>query len=959
MQIALYVSGMPFNGGTIPSGKSLGGSESAGYYMAKELRKLGHEVIVFTESKEIGTWDGVIYEYVGEHTERAPLGDRFHFAMQIPWDVLVLQRHPMGFVPPYNSKLNIWWLHDLAIKRQLPMIQPSLVNIDKILTVSEWHRNQVVKTYGLNPDIVKATWNGVDYEAYRSDSSRIPNQLIFCSRPERGLENLVKPNGIMERLPDYKLLVCGYDNTTDQMREYYEYLWSRCKALPNVEFLGHLGKKDMVDRIAESALYIYPTDFEDTSCMIAMEANAVGTPFLAFQTGALPETMTDGGAKLLKDYKPDALIKEVKKLLPEGKGYSKEWKELNRKALGKRQTWASAASQWEGLFIDLLKEKSEPGYRLDKHLEKQADIDVLFNHNPEKLPEDYIKCLPPATEKAYSFFTENKFQEHYDRYYQYEKDRGVNYGDENLDGNPRFEVVADFIKRDQKNSPDNRKILDYGCAHGHYTFNLAKRFPDVEFFGVDLNQLNIDIANKTKDLYPQAKVDFSRGEASGIVGQYDVIIAGEVLEHVADPVALAAELKKHLTPNGHMVITTPYGPWEWLGREHWRMGWRAHIHHFEKADIKEIFGLQEDFKIKAVPTMGPSEFVGSYVYSFKNCDIPLGQIDYERKLNTQAPQQTLSLCMIVRNAEKTLAKCLEPFDDIADEIIIGIDETTTDRTEQVAQECGAHIIKIKSPLETGFDEARNQTIARASMDWIFWIDDDEKLVRPENLSKYLRANQYDAYGVNQHHYSAEPPELLRTDFPMRLFRNHKGIRFFGVVHEHPEIRFNDGIPFAYKLPDVDIMHTGYSAEMVRRKRFMRNIPLMYRDRQKYPDRKLGKCLWIRDVCHELKFQYEYGRGIAPESIDRAKECIKIWQEIVKDGELRLAIEALPYYSDLCRVLYNGQGFNAVVAVEGNKGDIKVNERNIIQGYFDSSESYKLLQGLLTKDRIEVLEDKYF
>ncbi len=37
MHIAMNVPGMPFNGDTIPSGKSLGGSESAGYYMAKAL----------------------------------------------------------------------------------------------------------------------------------------------------------------------------------------------------------------------------------------------------------------------------------------------------------------------------------------------------------------------------------------------------------------------------------------------------------------------------------------------------------------------------------------------------------------------------------------------------------------------------------------------------------------------------------------------------------------------------------------------------------------------------------------------------------------------------------------------------------------------------------------------------------------------------------------------------------
>ena len=72
MHIAMAVPGMPFNGETIPNGQSLGGSESAGYYMARELVKRGHKVIVFTNSEKGGTWDGVTYEYFGMHFQ-API----------------------------------------------------------------------------------------------------------------------------------------------------------------------------------------------------------------------------------------------------------------------------------------------------------------------------------------------------------------------------------------------------------------------------------------------------------------------------------------------------------------------------------------------------------------------------------------------------------------------------------------------------------------------------------------------------------------------------------------------------------------------------------------------------------------------------------------------------------------------------------------------------------------------
>ena len=60
MHIVIHAAGLPFNGQTIPSGESLGGSESAAYFMAKELVELGHKVVCFTNSKDMGKFDGDI-----------------------------------------------------------------------------------------------------------------------------------------------------------------------------------------------------------------------------------------------------------------------------------------------------------------------------------------------------------------------------------------------------------------------------------------------------------------------------------------------------------------------------------------------------------------------------------------------------------------------------------------------------------------------------------------------------------------------------------------------------------------------------------------------------------------------------------------------------------------------------------------------------------------------------------
>ena len=68
MYIVMHCGGLPFNGKTIEE-SSLGGSETAAYYMAKELVTIGHTVIIFTNAQTVGKFDGVKYEWVGEITE--------------------------------------------------------------------------------------------------------------------------------------------------------------------------------------------------------------------------------------------------------------------------------------------------------------------------------------------------------------------------------------------------------------------------------------------------------------------------------------------------------------------------------------------------------------------------------------------------------------------------------------------------------------------------------------------------------------------------------------------------------------------------------------------------------------------------------------------------------------------------------------------------------------------------
>jgi len=199
------------------------------------------------------------------------------------------------------------------------------------------------------------------------------------------------------------------------------------------------------------------------------------------------------------------------------------------------------------------------------------------------------------------------------------------------------------------------------------------------------------------------------------------------------------------------------------------------------------------------------------------------------------------------------------------------------------------------------------------------MDADEQIEGIEGLIPYLRNNPYQGYALPHHHFSIDPAGLLKTDYPCRVFRNHIGIKFRGVVHEHPEVALNEGIPHTAVLKHVIVAHYGYTDENTRRERFNRNYPLMIRDRETYPERHLGKFLWLRDLFQVSRFELEQGSMFTDEMIDRAFEGVKLWEELLRDAPLRLAIESLEWYSGLVQILGAGEPY--AIAVKGQEQEL--------------------------------------
>jgi hypothetical protein len=176
----------------------------------------------------------------------------------------------------------------------------------------------------------------------------------------------------------------------------------------------------------------------------------------------------------------------------------------------------------------------------------------------------------------------------------------------------------------------------------------------------------------------------------------------------------------------------------------------------------------------------------------------------------QTPERiSLSLCMIARNEERDLARCLVSVKDVVDEIVL-VDTGSTDRTPEMALAHGARV--ICHTWTDDFAAARNAALDHAGGDWILVLDADEELA-PDDRSA-LRRLLLDAPwdGARLRIRNLQPPDDLfrsQESLLLRLFRNRPMYRYTGIVHEQiaPAIRRAGG---NVGDAEITIIHHGYA-----------------------------------------------------------------------------------------------------------------------------------------------------
>lgn len=146
---------------------------------------------------------------------------------------------------------------------------------------------------------------------------------------------------------------------------------------------------------------------------------------------------------------------------------------------------------------------------------------------------------------------------------------------------------------------------------------------------------------------------------------------------------------------------------------------------------------------------------------------------------------TISLCMIVKNEEKVLARCLDSIADLMDEIII-VDTGSTDTTKEIAANYTDKIYDFT--WVDDFSAARNFAFSKAGMEYIYSADADEVLSE-ENREKYrmLKETLLPEIELVQMKYANQlafdSVYNFDEEYRPKLFRRKRDFVWEGAIHE--------------------------------------------------------------------------------------------------------------------------------------------------------------------------------
>lgn len=231
------------------------------------------------------------------------------------FDVVLLENRPgyaMKLKAVTEAKL-IYHLHNEKLTPIVPLSKDIYIAADKILTVSNYIKNQVQT---ISPDTHKTetVYNGINLSAFSPDTLSKSREemglsagdftMVFSGRvnKEKGIMELIEAMNQLKDYPQIKLLVIGssfYGNANNE-NDFAKALKQKAEDVKNrIIFTGFIPYSDMPQYLRIADISIIPSVWDDPFPTTVLEAQAMGLPIITTRRGGIPEEVTEENAILL------------------------------------------------------------------------------------------------------------------------------------------------------------------------------------------------------------------------------------------------------------------------------------------------------------------------------------------------------------------------------------------------------------------------------------------------------------------------------------------------------------------------------------------------------------------------------------------------------------------------------------------------------------------------------------
>ncbi len=272
-------------------------------------------------------------------------------------------------IPLSKDKINILW-------QQNSYDQPNLINwfsnkknhhkYDFYVFNSHWCYEKFRMRFKIPENKCTVIKNAVETFPEKKFVRKDKIKLIYHSTPWRGLNVLL---GAMQKVKSKDVELDVYSSTQiygdafkDANDSQYKDLYDQAKKLPNVNYIGYVSNDEIRKRIQDYDLYVFPSIWEETSCISAIESLAAGLHMVTTNYGALFETCSEWPVYInyTKDYKNLAelfafSIDEVCGYLY--KGSVPDFLKSQQQFYNKFYSWERRKGEWTNFLQGLLHEK--------------------------------------------------------------------------------------------------------------------------------------------------------------------------------------------------------------------------------------------------------------------------------------------------------------------------------------------------------------------------------------------------------------------------------------------------------------------------------------------------------------------------------------------------------------------------------------------------------------------------